>query len=313
MSSLTGRVLITGCTSLTGAAFASALHNSGFDVVAATTQPAEKYSGLQRSRLRRMPTDLRTVSLGSFGSPAFLSGLKSVGGIDALLFHHAQVGDHRSTSFDIEGSLNASTLALREVLEVCASRGARTVVITRSVFEAGQGGDNSAPPLSGYGLAKTRISQRVRQQAGKVGMGSKDFVIPNPIGFLEKPGLSTYLCESWMRGEIPTLANPHSRRDFIPVELLADEYVQAVFDAISGQSAPISPSLWPMRVVDWATHLAASLGSRIGRKLDVHTDLRSAKFSKPDSRVGRHPIVVRGNWSHEDFWNEYLKYLAGSL
>lgn len=306
------RVLITGCSSLTGAAFAKSLHESGMQVTAAVTRPRERYSGLQSLRLSGLPEDVQVAYGGMFGTRPFVELMQSMHTIDALLFHHAHVGDHRSPTFDVQDSVERTTTGLREVLRTAIGLGTRLVVITRSMFESGQGGSRDAPPASGYGLAKTLISERVREGAHALGLQTKEFVIPNPVGPLEKPGLSSHLAQSWRRGEVPLISSPYSERDFVPVDLLANAYVQSVRDGISGQTRPCSPSLWPLSVSEWASRLASEFGSRLGAQLDICVDRVAPSKGLQDRRVGRHQMQLPRDWSEEAFWNSYLEYFTSS-
>ena len=310
MGSDSTRLLLTGCSSLTGAAFATALHQSGFAVKAGLTQPVDRYSGLQAARLMRLPGDLDVSHMGTFGSETFLEALGAMQGVDAVLFHHAYIGDHRSPAFDVENSVESSTMGLREVLRRAVALGARLVVITRSVFEAGEGGDADSTAFSRYGLAKSLIALRVKDTAHDLGLDTRDFVIPNPVGPFEKPGLPSDLAHSWLRGEAPTLSNPDAVRDFIPVDLLASAYVEAVREALSGQLSSCSPSLWPLSVANWAGKMAGQFGRRLGSTLEVQIERSPSPQPGGDRRVGRQPISLPRGWSEDVFWDSYLRYFS---
>lgn len=310
MGSDSTRLVLTGCSSLTGAAFATALHQSGFAVKAGLTRPVDRYSGLQAARLMRLPGDLDVSHMGTFGSKTFLEALGAMRGVDAVLFHHAVIGDHRSSAFDVQRSVESSTAGLHEVLRRAVALGARLVVITRSVFEAGEGGDLDSSAFSRYGLAKSLITLKVKDTAHDLGLDTKDFVIPNPVGPFEKPGLPTDLANSWLRGEVPTLSNPDAVRDFIPVELLASAYVEAVREGLSGQLSSCSPSLWPLSVASWAWKMAGEFGPRLGSTLEVQIEKGSSDQTGSDQRIGQQPLSLPKDWSEDVFWDSYLRYFS---
>ena len=138
-----------------------------------------------------------------FGSDAFLALIKAQPGtIDVLCHHGAEVGDYRSPDFDPYRAAATNLYRLPEVLRALDQRGCGRLVLTGSVFEAGEGA-GSAPlrAFSPYGLSKTLTSAAAEYYAGREGFTFEKFVIPNPFGPYEEPRFTAYLMRTWLAGE----------------------------------------------------------------------------------------------------------------
>lgn len=219
------RALFTGASSFTGAWFAHALAEAGFEVVLVGRRRDEERDFASRERLARLLPGLRREEPAPFGSPAFLRLLQREPPFDLLCLHGAAVGDHRDPAFDPLAAAAVDTRGIGAVLDAMAPRGLRAVLHTGTLFEADEGcGERPLRAFSPYGLARSLAWQIVRHACESRGVTLGKFVVGNPFGPFQKPGLCRELVDSWLRGEVPLVRQPALLRDHAHVELLADIY-----------------------------------------------------------------------------------------
>ena len=93
----------------------------------------------------------------ALGTNSFSSVLKEE---RRLLCHHAaDVTNYKSADFDICRAVSNNTLGVREVLKALAAQSNSALLLTGSVFEAGEGaGSEDLPSFSPYGVSKSLTS-----------------------------------------------------------------------------------------------------------------------------------------------------------
>lgn len=199
------KVLLTGASSFTGLWFARALAEKGVDVVAPLRVSLDAYSGVRGLRVKALAEVATVVPRIDFGSPEFFSILDSTD-YDILCHHAARAADYRSPDFDVNLALADNTRGFKALSERLAARACGAVVLTGSVFEAGEGG--GAEPrraFSSYGLAKSLTASVVRYWCEAAGLPLGRFIIANPFGPLEEPRFCAYLVATWAAGQVPRI------------------------------------------------------------------------------------------------------------
>ena len=262
------RVLMTGASSFTGAWIARRLAEAGMAVTAPRRSGAAQDDALTFERLASLPRTVTVVEEAPLGSDRFLATFQEHGPFDVLCLHGATVGDHRAPGFDVLAALRRDTCRLDLVLDRFAATGGSSVVVTGSFFEADEGrGEAPHGAIGGYGLAKTLTWHAIRHAVEARGLKLGKFVIPHPYGPMEKPGLTSMLARSWLRGETPVITQPALVRDHIHVDLLARAYLALVqrLDAAPARAClHAGPSGRVESVAAFVERFAAALGSRLG-------------------------------------------------
>lgn len=299
------RALLTGASSFTGTWFASALAERGFAVTAVHRRPLEAYPALARRRLARLEGRARLVRLPGLAS-AEARALVERERFDLLCLHGAEVGDHRSPSFDVAGALARTTAGLAPLLDRFAAGGGRAVLVTGSIFEADEGrGPAPLRAFNPYGLAKTLIWQTIRFETERRGLALGKLVIAHPVGPLDKPGLVSELLAAWCRGETAAIRRPLLVRDFVAVDALARAYAEAARRLLEeGGPVHLVPSLWPESVAAFVDRLAAAIGGRTGLACAVRLAEPPEPSDEPPIRVGNDPVrALAPDWDEERFWD----------
>lgn len=302
------RVLLTGVSSFTGCWFATALAESGCEVIATSRRPPESYAGVAARRLdlaRRAGCLLRGGL--AFGDPGFVD-LLSANRVDVLCHHGVEIGDFRSAAFDPVACHDAATANADGVMAALARGGGRALVVTGSVFErataAGRG------PVLAYGPAKARIRETLSAAAARHGLATTCFVVPHPLGALEKPGLGTYLAARWLAGAPARLRHPSLVRDFIHVELLAALYAAHCRAQLRASPPPVrAPSGHVASLLEQARWIAAALGPRLGVPCEIAAGEPLAASDEPEVLVNAEPIgSLAATWPIDRAWDRLADF-----
>lgn len=288
------RILLTGASSFTGTWFASALAAAGLEVVAACRLPPAAGGPERQRRLARLAGRCRLVAGCPFGSAPFLDLIRREGPFALFCHHGAKACDHRDPALDPLAEAAGHAHGLERVLDALQATGCRAVLLTGTVFEAGEGqGDPPLRSIGPYGLAKSLSWQIFRHHAEARGLPLAKFVIANPIGPLEKPGLSRMLGEAWLRGETPMLQRPQLIRDQLQVESLALAYARFACALLERPaSLRLTPSQFPERLDRFADRLATALAPRLGRACRFVSAAHPAESDEPVARCGVEPLAT---------------------
>lgn len=260
------RVLFTGGSSFTGAWLARGLADAGFEVVLFGRRRHAARDMEARLRLEQLLPDLRRIDAAPLGSPAMLRALEREAPFELLCLHGAAVGDHRDPDFDALAAAAIDTRGLGLVLDRMARRGLRAVLWTGSLFEADEGcGERPLRAFSAYGLAKTLSWHIVRHACESRGITLGKFVIGNPFGPFQKPGLCRDFIESWLAGRVPVLRRPKLLRDHIHVELLSIIYARFARELLGRcGTAKLVPSCYAEPLAAFVERLAREMRQRLG-------------------------------------------------
>ncbi|CAN7560926.1 NAD(P)-dependent oxidoreductase [Phenylobacterium sp. LjRoot225] len=306
------RVLLTGASSFTGLWIAEALATAGFEVIAPLLRERGDYDAERLARIARLKSVAQVVHARPFGSEAFLDLVRSRSKIAALAHHAADVTGYRDPGFDAAAAVARNLAGAPEVLQALAGQGARAVLVTGTVFEAGEGGSRDAPlAVTPYGLSKTLTNVAFQHYAAWAGLRFGRFVIPSPYGPLEQQrSFPAYLFRSWFAGETPVVRTPLYLRDHLPAPLLARAYAEHLAALLSDPAAPSvhRPSGWVATQGDFAEKVAAEAGRRLGRACPV-AFAEQTEFPEPLRRVNAEPAPREG-WDETAFWDDYVGWYA---
>lgn len=305
------RILFTGATSFTGMWFCEALAAAKHDIVATIRREKTAYSDLRARRLKRVAECARPVWNVAFGTPEFLKLIAAEGPFDILCHHAAEVTDYKSADFDAIAAAKSNTLSLRAVLGALRETGCRRIVLTGSVFEAGEGaGNRPLRAVSSYGLSKTITAQIFAFHAEQEDFTLGKFVIPNPFGPFEEPRFTEYLMRCWKDGKTARVGTPAYVRDNIHVSLLAAAYRQVAENLPETGFHRHNPSGYAESQGSFAVRFA----TEIGKRLQLETPLEMAEqmeFAEPAVRINTD--VVAGSklgWNEKAAWDGLANYYA---
>ncbi|MBU1378752.1 MAG: NAD-dependent epimerase/dehydratase family protein [Alphaproteobacteria bacterium] len=307
---MAGTVLLTGASSFTGVWIAEALAEAGFRVIAPLLRARSDYDGVRLDRVVRLE-QCAQVSFGrAFGSETLLADIRASGGLDVLAHHAAHITGYREPGFDAVDALARNTAGAPALLRVAREAGARLVVLTGSVFEAGEGGGDEPGAVTPYGLSKTLTSQTFDYWTRDAGLSFGRFVIPSPYGALEERRFGWHLFKTWFAGGVPEVRTPRYVRDHLAAPRLAKAYAEYVAKALGddARTTVARPSGWIAPQGEFAQRVAAEASRRLGR--DCRLELADQTvLDEPLVRVNDQPAWGAG-WDEEAFWDGYVAWYA---
>lgn len=304
------RILLTGASSFTGTWFASALADAGASVVAPCRGPIDMTDADRRRRLARLEGCLRLVGNCPFGSEPFLELIRREGPFDLLCHHGGKAGDHRDATLDPLAAAAHQGRGVEQVLDALQASGCKAVLVTGTVFEADEGqGDQPLRSIGSYGLAKSLTWLMFRHHAEERGLPLAKFVIANPIGPYEKPGLCRALGRAWLRGETPVLQRPQLKRDQLQVEPLAAAYAAFALRLIDRpESRRLTPSQFPERLDWFVGRMAMALRPRLGAACRFACAEPPEGTTEPLTRCGIEPLAAWvPNLDPERHWDSHAR------
>jgi len=304
------KILFTGASSFTGCWFVKALAAARHEIVCPLTRDLENYTGTRRRRIELLQPFCKFVPNASFGSDQFLK-LGSAENFDLLCHHAADVTNYKSPAFDAPAALRNNTHNLPAVLPVLRERGLKSVVLTGTYFEAGEGeGTEPLRTFSPYSLSKTLTFDAFLAECRNAGVPLGKFVIPNPFGPLEEPRFTAFLMKNWKAGLPCEVKTPDYVRDNIHVDLLAAAY--AKFAAHVATSKELSLKTNPSGYVEPQGEFAQRVAREVKVRLGWACELRLAKqedFSEPLNRANTEPAAkFAPEWNESKAWDAFTEF-----
>jgi nucleoside-diphosphate-sugar epimerase len=305
------RVLLTGASSFTGMWIAEALAAQGFEVLAPMQRARDAYEAERLARIARVEAVAEVAFEHPFGSASFLELIRS-GGVAALAHHAADVTGYREPGFDSTAAFARNLAGAPETLRLLAEHGGRAVVVTGTVFEAGEGDSPDAPlAVTPYGLSKTLSNIAFRHHADWAGLKFGRFVIPSPYGPCEQQrSFPAYLFRSWFAGETPVVRTPLYLRDHLAAPRLAKAYAGYLAAVLASALTPDAyrPSGWIASQGAFAEEVAAQASARLGRPCPLQL-AEQAEFPEPLRRVNSDPAPPIDEAA---FWDAYVGWYAAN-
>lgn len=304
------RILFTGASSFTGFWFVRKLARAGHEVVMTLRSRLDDYQGTRLARIKIVSGLGQVVPNCCFGDARFLKLIDEQPAWDLLCHHAAEVANYQSPSFDAIAALRSNTLNIQEVLAALVRKQCGKVILTGSVFEAGEGaGSDGLPSFSPYGLSKALTSQVFAHYARAQEMRLGKFVIPNPFGPYEEPRFTSYLMRSWYEGRTPSVKTPDYVRDNIHVSLLARTYADFVasLPTVSG-CGKTNPSGYAESQGSFAQRFAQNMRDRLNLPCELLLETQT-EFSEPRIRINIDPPDrVRLGWDEARAWDDLAEY-----
>ncbi len=305
------RILFTGASSFTGMWFVEGLARRGHSVIAISRGDQGIHSGLRAERLARVADCCPIRWDAPFGSARFFEIIAAEGPFDILCHHGAETAAYRSKEFDCVGAVASNTWSLQAVLDALQAVGCRRIVLTGTVFEAGEGA-GTAPlrAFNGYGLSKTLTSRIFEFYAEQEGIALGRFIIPNPFGPYEEPRFTEFLVRSWREGKTALVNTPRFVRDNIHVSLLAENYCGFVQALPRTGCHKVNPSGYAETQGAFASRFAREVAARL--KLEVPLEMVTQRiFDEPAIRINTD--IAPGpeqDWDERRAWDELADYYA---
>lgn len=305
------RILFTGGSSFTGMWLARTLAGRGHTVIAAMRQDKDRYSGLRLERLALVTERCRPIWTAPFGSLRFIDAIAREAPFDLLCHHGAETNGYKSADFDALAAVAANTKGLTDVLQALRDAGCRRIVLTGSVFEAGEGaGTTPLHAFSAYGISKSLTSQLFAFHAAQSGMALGKMVVPNPFGPYEEPRFTDYLMRCWREGKPALVKTPRYVRDNIHVSLLAEIYCTFASTLPQEGFYKMGPSGYAERQGAFAARFAREIGSRLKLETPLQ-EIRQADFAEPPIRINTDVVHhVERDWDERAAWDELADYYA---
>ena len=290
--------------------FVEALAGRGHAVVAVARSEQSSYLGLRAERLARVGRCCRTLWSAPFGSPQFLEILYDEAPIDILCHHAAETADYQSRDFDCAAAVHANTLSLVATLRALCAVSCRRIVLTGSVFEAGEGaGTLPLRALNAYGLSKTLTAELFSFYAEQEGLAFGKFVIANPFGPYEEARFTDYLIRSWRDDKVAVVRTPRYVRDNIHVSLLTRWYCAFAEALPNTGMSRIGPSGYVESQGAFADRFAREIGDRL--KLETRLKyVPQREFDEPAIRINMDLAHAKVDWNESDSWDDLANYYA---
>jgi nucleoside-diphosphate-sugar epimerase len=304
------KILFTGASSFTGLWFARELATGGHEVTAIFRHRADEYTDPVRSaRVALVREICRPVHGCSFGDSSFLAVVRE-GNWDLVCHHAAEVANYKSPHFDAVAAVQNNTFNLLAMLDALKTVGCAKLVLTGTVFEAGEGaGSQGLPDFSPYGFSKALTARVFQFYCGRAGLSLGKFVIPNPFGPYEEPRFTAYLMKSWLAGATPICSSPAYVRDNIHVSLLAKVYARFVGElGDSPGFTKLNPSGYAESQGAFTLRLAQEMRPRLNCPCVVELK-KQTDFSEPRVRINTDfPDIEALAWDESRAWDELATY-----
>jgi nucleoside-diphosphate-sugar epimerase len=305
------RILFTGASSFTGYWFVKSLHSIGHDLTCTFTAANKgDYTGLRKVRIDEIEK-IATCSYNvKFGDDNFIK-LAKENKYDLVCHHAADVTNYKEIGFNTIAALENNTNNIFDVFNILSSNNCIGIILTGSVFEAGEGaGSDNLPNFSPYGLSKTLTSQVFDFYTKHFGLKFGKFVIPNPFGQFEEPRFTSYLINNWLQNKTPTVNTPLYIRDNIHVRLLSDYYTYFVNEVYNSNlvSLKINPSGYIESQGSFTLRLANAMRKRLNKPCEFELN-KQTSFSEPLFRANTSFIKsIYDQFNEESAWDELAEF-----
>jgi nucleoside-diphosphate-sugar epimerase len=297
------RVLFTGLSSFTGYWFTEKLAEKGYEVAGCLSHNKSDYNSDQTERLNILDSSIRIEENVSFGSESFLQ-LISDFKPEVFSFHHALVTGYKDPSFNVDNAISNNLNNYQEVIKKLTESGCKQIIMTRSIFEKGLGKTDVQSDISHYGQSKRKTFEMFSQAVpNKIKLRS--FVICNPVGRYEGNNLTSYLIKCWIEGKTASLMQPKLVRDFVPIDLLSNSYVQF----IESNEQMIIPSHLPVSNYEYARKIGDI--TRKLKNIQTPIDTINEQYNQNESffRTGIDKVDFNNKDQEELFWEEFVNHI----
>lgn len=298
------KILFTGGSSFTGFWIVSQLVKDNHDVVITFTGSQNSYSGIRLLRIKKLLANCEAFWNTSFGDDSFIELLEQQK-FDIICHHGAYVSDYKSDEFCVHEALRVNTNNLQQITQLLKRSSLKKIILTGTVFEENEGvGEAPMEAFSPYGLSKGFTANLFSYWCKKNSIPLAKFVIPNPFGPYEEPRFTTYLINTWKKGQTANVRTPLYIRDNIHVSLLAVFYSKF----LSSDSLKINPSGYVESQGSFANRFALEMRKRIKYECKLNMD-EQTDFSEPLIRINTDIAKFdKAVWNENKAWDELAEY-----
>lgn len=308
------KILFTGASSFTGFWYVKALAAAGHEVICPVTRAMASYTGLRRQRLDLLKPVCRFEESAPFGAEKFLSLARS-GKFDQLCHHGADVTNYKSPDFDAAAAVRNNTQNLDVTLKTLRDAGTKSVVLTGTYFEAGEGaGTEPRRTFSPYSYSKTLTYDAFAAECRTSGLTLGKFVMPNPFGPFEEPRFTAFLMNNWKAGKPVEVKTPDYVRDNIHADLLALAYAKFCAEVASSPSPLLqtNPSGYAGKQGEFARLVAREVRARTGWECELKLSPQM-DFSEPLDRTNTEPAAEKfPNWNEKQAWDAFTQFYSAA-
>lgn len=308
------KILFTGASSYIALWIIKELKEAGHEVVGTFQKQLNEYEGLKGERVKEVINYCTPVDGLSFGDEKFIALIKQTKW-DLFCHHAADATNPRSPDFDWVNALKKNTNNLAPVLDELKSGGCTHILLTGSVYEMDVGaGSEPRYAVSPYGLSKGLTWQVFRHFCHVKDISLGKFVIPLSFGPYEDPKMVSYLVQSWLKGEIPTVKTPRYIRDNIHVTLLAKAYRKYAEEIVSTKGIFVfSPSGYIKTQGEFARNVSEEMEKRLHIPCPINYS-EQTEFPEPKIRVNTESLnPVELGWDEKKAWDDLAEYFLSHI
>lgn len=293
------RVLMTGISSFSGYYFAKSFLERDHEVIGILSGGYSSNS-LKERRIKNL------VSLKKSLSFLNLRDIKSLrdNNFEVLILHGSHMKDRKSPEFN---SYNAVQKTL-EVSRTIKENGVFANIIHTGTFsEPYESLYDDPVSFNTYSTSKSEIYV-AHKELFSDNLIHK-YVMPNPIGKLQNYNLISAAFEKWQNDEAFQINQPWLIRDFVPVDLLAEDYVLFTEDIVKNRTRVPKkryPSLYITTIEGIIKRVASVAQSISNLNCEVIYGNRSDTVFEPRIRINRDILYANiVEWNETKWWNEY--------
>ena len=304
------RVAITGLSSFTGAAIANRLSINGYNVVGQTLGLKKNYTDLKRNRLVSLEKSIQLNEGINCEDDSIVDWIMEVKP-KIWIHHHHYMKDFRSPDYDLEKARQVAVQPCEKIVRTLSLSGCQGIIYSGTMFEPGESGGQDLSKVGKYAISKSEAWLDLVRLSEIYGIRISKVVIPNVFGPREnKDRLIPKLISNAMRHKPMRLKNPSHTADNIPINNLADTYVDAVEFLLEGGHSQYRPSGWIVDVGSFCREVNKSL-------IEKYLGVAPCEIELTDGAVEENLIreceTKATTLNLEKVWQEYALWLkAGS-
>jgi UDP-glucose 4-epimerase len=305
------RIAISGATSFTGAWLCHKFARLGWKVHALCTQSAAEYVGLKRTRCESIQASAKVYTGLKAEDGTMVEWIKKVK--PPFWIHHHHHMDHfRSKTYDVEKSKAVGLAPLPDIVEALGVSGCRGIIFSGSYFEPGEGGNKSNGRETPYSKTKLAVWEALEREASRAKIPLSKVVIPDPIGPMENEDRLLPILIKYALGHGHfQLRTPDGIADHLPVDILAEIYVDVAEKLASGKAIVVRPSGWVGKNATWIDFVGKNLFEKqLGVKsIDVKSVVPSDWQDLPKGLDYKNPEKEKVDIQWDAFWENYAHWV----
>lgn len=227
-------IIFTGASSFTGYHFIKELNANKIKPYLFFSNNFDYYKllkGNKKNRFDYLFKNNKCFFNLKYGSFEFIELLNSFKKIDIFCHHFAYTKNYNRDTFNFPKSIDINTYNCEEVISVLHRKKLIKYIYTGSYFEPDIQ-KNLKTKFSNYGISKMISGRILEIVLKKYNLFFYKFLISNPFGkFEDETRLTSLIIENWKLKKIFNIRYPKYQRDFIPVSILREIYVDFILNS----------------------------------------------------------------------------------